>query len=156
MQDQHISKCTKRGCGAMQFTADLNAKGQCKSHRGRITSIKQVIDGVAFDSTSEANRYLELRDLNNRKVIQNLKCHTKYKLWCFDVLIGVYTDDFSYDLNGVHVVEDVKSEYTRKDTAYQLRRKLFYANYKIEITEAGKIARKSKSSSVRTSRKKSA
>lgn len=157
MQDQHISKCTKRGCGAMQFTADLNAKGQCKSHRARISSVKQVIDGIKFDSTAEANHYVELKTLQQQGIIKNLECHTAYELWCFKTLIGYYTDDFSYDdVSGKHFVVDVKSEHTRKQEGYQYRRKLFFANYGYEITEVGKNIRQSKRSGIRTPRKKSA
>ena len=47
-----------------------------------------------------------------------------------------YTADFVYTLsNGVEVVEDVKSEYTRKEKDYIIRRKLMLWRYGIKIIE---------------------
>lgn len=49
---------------------------------------------------------------------------------------AVYTADFTYiDKNGVYIVEDVKSDFTRKEKDYILRRKLMLHVYGIKILE---------------------
>ena len=48
---------------------------------------------------------------------------------------AVYTADFVFVEDGVTVVEDCKSEYTRKEKDYVLRRKLMLHVHGIRIVE---------------------
>jgi len=48
---------------------------------------------------------------------------------------AVYTADFVYEKDGELVVEDVKSDYTRKEADYVLRRKLMLEKHGIKILE---------------------
>lgn len=48
---------------------------------------------------------------------------------------AVYTADFTYIEDGEYIVEDVKSDYTRKEKDYVLRKKFLYYKYKILIRE---------------------
>ena len=48
--------------------------------------------------------------------------------------VGYYTADFAYKVNGLDVVEDVKSKPTRTE-AYRLRKKIVEASYGIKVTE---------------------
>lgn len=66
------------------------------------------------------------------------ECSKKVERVYKDVVIeqnAVYTADFVFVENGVTVVEDCKSEYTRKEKDYVLRRKLMLHVHGIRIVE---------------------
>jgi hypothetical protein len=42
---------------------------------------KTTIDGIKFDSETEAKRYLVLRDMQNKGLIEKLECHPQFKLF---------------------------------------------------------------------------
>ena len=99
-------------------------------------------DGHRFDSTKEKNRYIELKDLEAKGIIQGLKIQPEYELQeKFRDKQGkairsiTYKADFSYydKRTKQNVVEDVKSPYTAKDKVYRLKMKLFIYKYK-ELT----------------------
>lgn len=79
--------------------------------------------GIAFDSQHEADRYLVLREMQERGEITALEVHPKYTLQpAFTTDAGervraiTYTPDFEYICGGVRVVEDVKAWMTDKRT----------------------------------------
>lgn len=96
---------------------------------------KVVVDGHAFDSKKEARRYGELKILSKGGVISQLALQPKYEFIHDGYKIGTYKADFRYIENGAVVVEDVKSEITRKKTDYRLRVKMMKAFHKIDILE---------------------
>jgi hypothetical protein len=114
---------------------------------------KVVIDGMAFDSKKEANRYLELSLLEKAGAIQNLQRQVKFVLIPAQrepntvgkrggVIKGKvierevsYVADFVYKKDRRTVVEDVKSPITRKEATYILKRKLMLHVHGIRITE---------------------
>ena len=51
------------------------------------------------------------------------------------VKVCTYIADFTYEELGGVVVEDVKSEFTRKDPVYRLKNKLMKACHGIDIRE---------------------
>ena len=71
---------------------------------------KTVIDGLKFDSMSEARRYQELKLLQSAGAIKGLEVHPKiYVLPAYNECRQMnYTADFAYTENGQYVVEDVK------------------------------------------------
>ena len=96
-----------------------------------------------FDSRDEMNRYIELCDMQSKGLISHLRrqysfeliprqCkmvvkHLKTKDKMVEKFLenpAIYTCDFMYMENGVYVVEDVKSAFTKKEKDYVLRRKL--------------------------------
>ena len=104
---------------------------------------KVIYKGKEFDSRDEMMRYIELCDLQRKGVISGLRRqysfeliprqskmvvkHLKTKDKTVEKFLenpAVYTCDFMYLENGVYVVEDVKSTFTRLDKSYVLRRKL--------------------------------
>lgn len=93
-----------------------------------------------FDSKAEARRYQQLKLLVKAGEIERLEVHRVWPLWAFratgeKALIGRYVCDFAYEYpDGEVVVEDVKSRPTRT-ALYRLKRKLFEANYGVDITE---------------------
>lgn len=80
---------------------------------------KTVVDGITFDSMSEARRYQELLLLQKAGKIDGLRLQTPWPLFAccergkkelIKTLIGKYVSDFDYFDNdtGSLIVEDVK------------------------------------------------
>ena len=102
---------------------------------------KVVVDNILFDSKKEANYYTKLKILRDAGKISGLRLQEKFILQPSFKLNGktyraiTYVADFVYkDDKGMHVV-DVKSEATRKDKVYRLKKKMFAYKYHIEIEE---------------------
>lgn len=103
---------------------------------------KVIIDGIKFDSQKEGNYYLKLKMLEKAGKIRDLRLQVPFVvLETFKVDDRTYRKtkyiaDFTYydDKDKLHVV-DVKSEATRKDKTYQLKKKLMAWKYGIEIEE---------------------
>ena len=105
---------------------------------------KVIYKGIEFDSRDEMMRYIELCDLQRKGLISNLRRqysfeliprqskmvvkHLKTKDKTVEKFLenpAVYTCDFMYVENGVYVIEDCKSFFTRSNVEdYPLRRKL--------------------------------
>ena len=94
-----------------------------------------LYDGEKFDSRRELKRWLELKILERAKEITHLSRQVTYPIKIGDALICKYIADFEYMERGQLVVEDVKSEITRKDPTYRLKNKLMRAVNGIEIRE---------------------
>lgn len=104
---------------------------------------KVTYKGIEFDSCDEMNRYIELSDMQGKGLISNLRRqysfeliprqskmvvkHLKTKDKTVEKFLenpAIYTCDFMYFENGMYVLEDVKSAFTRTEKDYVLRRKL--------------------------------
>lgn len=97
---------------------------------------KTLVDGIAFDSKKESNRYMELKMLLIHGDISNLQMQQEFELKVNDDLICKYVADFTYvNHKKEFVVEDVKSEATRKIRTYSIKRKLMKALFGIIISE---------------------
>lgn len=96
---------------------------------------KTNIGGVTFDSKKEANRYLFLMDRLNKAEISALRLQVKFTIVINEIKVCDYICDFVYVENGVMVVEDVKSEATKKIRVYRLKNKLMWAVLGIKISE---------------------
>lgn len=95
---------------------------------------KKEVDGITFDSTWEADRYIELKCLERAGKVNNLKLQVKYPFETNGVLIANYIADFVYkDEKGIEIVEDAKGV---KTDVYKLKRKMMKAYYNIEIFES--------------------
>lgn len=93
---------------------------------------KVTFDGIKFDSKKEMNRYIELKLLQRAGKISDLQLQVPFVLLkAGNGERGVkYIADFVYlDADGNKVVEDVKSEATKKKEAYILKRKWFKSIY---------------------------
>lgn len=97
-------------------------------------SIRTTIDGHTFPSRAEADRYCELRMLQQAGEISNLELQPKFILQEGFEYQGkkekpiTYVSDFRYkDKTGKEIVEDVKG--LRTDV-YKIKRKLLLAKYK--------------------------
>jgi hypothetical protein len=105
---------------------------------------KTVVDGFTFDSKAEAKRYGELKALERGKQISYLIIHPKFPVVINGVEVFVWKADFQYldrtptMLRGelaTTVVEDVKSEGTRREREWKLKKRVVEAACGITITE---------------------
>lgn len=95
-----------------------------------------TIDGITFDSATEARRYQELKDLEKYGEIFELERQPRFPIEVNGHKITRYTADFRYrDKDGVVHVEDVKSPRTAQDRAYIIRRKLLFACHGVTVEE---------------------
>ena len=94
-------------------------------------NIKTKLDGYTFDSRKEANRYAELKMLELAGRISQLVIQPKFRIidsvrWNGKThRARFYIADFQYFDGEKIIVEDVKSEITKKNPVYTLKRQLF-------------------------------
>lgn len=102
--------------------------------------VKTTVDGITFDSLSEARRYEVLKQRQDDGEISQLKLQPQFDHVIDGTRVGYYRADFSYVEPGRGVViEDVKGA----DTALsRYKRKVTTALYKIPIVliEADRVA----------------
>lgn len=129
--------------------------------RSKYGGVKTELDGITFDSKREAQRYRELKLQQHAGQIRDLRWQPHYTLFALTLEgadlhnanagdislrrqpVCEYIADFEYLAASVGVeavtwslvVEDVKSPATRKKDVYRLKRKLFEAQYGVEIRE---------------------
>ncbi len=118
------------GCGQLKTDCD------CKK-RSKHGNVKTVLDGITYDGAKEANRSAELKVIAFAKQISELRIQVPFRLVVNDQHVCTYIADFVYrDLKtGKEVVEDVKSDHTRKLPVYRIKKKLMKACLGIEIVE---------------------
>ena len=97
-------------------------------------AVRTEIDGIKFASKHEANRYIELKLMEQAKAIQDLKLQVTFPLikkskYGREIK---YVADFTYYENGHLVVEDAKGYLT---DIYKLKKRLLAELYGIEIKE---------------------
>lgn len=90
-----------------------------------------------WHSQKEYLRYLELTELQRVGRIRDLEKQVRFLLIDKDEKerATYYIADFTYYEGDRFIVEDVKSEYTRKLPLYKMKRKLMKTRYSIEIRE---------------------
>jgi hypothetical protein len=98
-------------------------------------NIKTTIDGIVFDSQKEAKRYVELRYLLKAGHIKYLERQVEFQLNVNGEKVASYYADFVYEKDGVMIVEDVKSRFTKGIATYRLKKKLMKSVHGIEIQE---------------------
>lgn len=90
---------------------------------------------VIFDSKKEAKRYDELYALLKARKIKELVLQPEYRLMDMQKHDGVtyrgvkYVADFKYIRDDIQIVEDVKSDFTRKKDVYRVKIKWFLSLY---------------------------
>ena len=96
-------------------------------------AVKQLIEGILFDSQREASRYCELKMLERAGKIHNLELQPVYEILVNGKHIANYIADFRYtNETGQTVIEDAKG--TRLPM-YRLKKKLVEAIYNVHIIE---------------------
>jgi hypothetical protein len=108
-----------------------------KEKRSKYGNHKHEVDGILFDSKKEATRYGQLRLKMKAGEIGQLELQKVYELKVEGERVCKYKADFVYMImaTGETVVEDVKSEATRKLPVYRLKKKLMKQLLNIEIVE---------------------
>jgi hypothetical protein len=110
-----------------------------KPKKSKFNNKKTIVDGLKFDSLKESKRYTELKFLKDNKRIADLKMQVKFPIVVNGFKICTYIADFCYQdlttFSQPKIVEDVKSEFTRKQPVYRLKKKLMIAVHNIEIKE---------------------
>tara|TARA_R100001460_G_scaffold41330_6_gene76933 strand:+ start:1861 stop:2196 length:336 start_codon:yes stop_codon:yes gene_type:complete len=91
----------------------------------KFNAVKTKIDNITFDSKKEANRYLELQQMQKIGVINQLECQPRIPLIVNGKQIGHYIGDFKYldKTTNTYILEDVKSKATRTPV-YKLKKKI--------------------------------
>ena len=104
--------------------------------RSKYGNKKTVVGNIVFDSKKESERFLELNMLEKAGVIKNLERQKRFEVVpkTEGERAVYYVADFTYQdvASGKLICEDVKSEITKKNPAYIIKRKLFkylYKNY---------------------------
>lgn len=93
-----------------------------------------MVENEHYPRRKDAEGYCREHGLQFASITKSHRTEPVYK----EVVIeqnAVYTADFVYVEDGVTVVEDCKSEYTRKEKDYILRRKLMLHVHGIRIVE---------------------
>ena len=112
--------------------------------RNKFNAQKVEMDGMTFDSKKEHKRYIELKAMQQRGEIFGLEHHTKFELAPKTKLEGEkmakpalrYFADFTYYIiTGEYIVEDVKSEATRKKDSYRNKKHLMKTVLNIDVRE---------------------
>lgn len=100
-----------------------------KPKRAKFGNRKVVIDGHTFDSEKEGRRYGALKLMERAGKIRFLRLQERFPLIVGDTTVAHYLADFVYvrNVDDVQVIEDVKSEITRKDSTYRLKFKIMAA-----------------------------
>lgn len=96
---------------------------------------RTTVGGITFDSKKEAKRWNDLLLLQRAGEITHLRRQEEFALRVNGILICKYRCDFAYTEGGKVVVEDVKSDITRKLPVYQMKKKLMKAIMGVEILE---------------------
>jgi hypothetical protein len=118
----------------LQKKKPAKTNGRGKINRYNNVAVRTEVDGIVFDSASEAKRYNELKLLVRAKEITDLKLQVPFPIIVNGILICTYVADFTYtDLKKDRfTVEDRKG--VRTDI-YKLKRKMVKAVYGIDILE---------------------
>ena len=112
--------------------------------RNKFNAQKVELDGMTFDSKKEHKRYIELKAMQQRGELFGLEHHTKFELAPKMKLKGEkrakpalrYFADFTYYIiSGEYIVEDVKSEATRKKDSYRNKKHLMKTVLNIDVRE---------------------
>jgi hypothetical protein len=97
---------------------------------------KTVVGGLLFDSKKEASYYTQLMWRKKAGEIKEIMLQEKFKVEIEGKHICYYLADFVIVYpDGRKEVIDVKSEITKKNPVYRLKKKLVEALYKIKIIE---------------------
>lgn len=123
-------------------------KAETPKKENKYKNVVTTVDDIKFYSKKESQRYLVLKRMQSIGEISGLVCQKSFKLHCDTLIINgepvkigrpimrEYIADFVYkDKNGKEVVEDVKSDMTRKLQTYKLKKKLMLLVYGISIFE---------------------
>ena len=102
----------------------------------KFRNIKTIVDGIKFDSKKEALRYGQLKLLKHGGIISAFEIQVRFPIMFEGKKICTYIADFiTYDMKGNRTIEDCKSDFTRKNPVYRLKKKMMNIINGLEIIE---------------------
>lgn len=124
-------------------TARIISTYDPKRNGNKYGNKKTEIDGILFDSKKEASRWIDLKFLLQAGEIRNLQRQVRFEILPADPPRYkrplVYVADFVYEERAAgswrRVVEDVKSEATKENKVYKMKKRLLWQQEGIEIRE---------------------
>jgi len=140
-EEEFAALLTKRMTAAASFIpGQTKSKAVRESRRNKYGAEKTEVDGMVFDSKSEAKRYLQLKAMQCAGEISELKTQVRIGLLPAQQVGGRkerpvdYLADFQYVRQGVLITEDVKSGPT-KTKEFILKRKMAMFFHGIVVVE---------------------
>jgi hypothetical protein len=105
------------------------------------------LEGKRFDSKWELKRYQELLEQQAAGLIADLRHHVSFALHAMTptgdrVRIASYEADLVYRRGEELVIEDAKSEVTRRKEGYRLKAAWFEAEYDLKVLDVVRVRRK--------------
>lgn len=107
---------------------------ESKPKRNKYANTETEVDGIRFDSTKEANRYVKLKMMVKAGLIGMLQLQVDFELNPGGTHSLKYIADFVYidQRTGDSIVEDAKGFRTKE---YRKKKRLMKKIYQIEIKE---------------------
>lgn len=113
-------------------TGELSAKPtEGEKPRPKYGNRKTRLDGITFDSKHESEVYADLKLRRRAGDIAAMAMQVRFRL---GERIEYVADFVVIDAAGAHVI-DAKSEATRRDKVYRIKKKLMWEKWGIEIEE---------------------
>lgn len=131
-EEQYQALLAKRQKPVRQLEAQLERAPKRPKYGNRKVA---DADGNVHDSGKEYRRWCVLQLRERAGEIQGLRRHAVFDLVVNGVLVCKYIADAAYTEDGQQVAEDTKSEITRKNRAYRIKRKLMQAIHGIHVRE---------------------
>lgn len=93
-----------------------------------------IVNNLVFNLKAEAKAYCKKNKIPEESIVLSSK---KVPVYVNKKILegAVYTADFTYVENGFPIVEDCKSEFTKKEKDYVLRKKWLYQRHGVLIRE---------------------
>jgi hypothetical protein len=124
------------------LSAQAGAATPARKAKAKYRNTKVVVDGQTFDSAGEQRRHAELCMLERAGAITELKLGVYFVLAARCKLDGRtkpalrYKADFTYMESGALVVEDFKSDITRVQPVYRIKKHLMMTVHGLAIRES--------------------
>lgn len=129
--EDSIEKQNKNDSGEAQELTEAYENECTHQKKSKYKNIPCEADGIRFDSKKERRRFLELKGMYEAGLITDLKLQHHFTIKeAFKDASGnavrrvEYIADFTYFKDGVFVIEDVKSNATRQNAVYSLKKRL--------------------------------
>lgn len=135
MEDLHNAQ--QRGRGMFTLNNLTNVAPLTPQPKGPKYGNRKVTDaaGNVHDSTKEFRRWCDLQLREKGGEIARLRRQVPFACVVNGILVCQYTADFVYSEGAAEIVEDVKSEATRKLPLYRMKVKLMAALHGIQVRE---------------------
>lgn len=123
---------------SLAYSGSEPSKGPSGS---KYRSKKTTVGDLVFDSAKEAKRWGELQLLVKAGEIRDLQRQVRFPLIVNGVKVASLVADFAYYFqtplgeHDAYVVEDTKSDFTRKLPMWRLKSKMFAAQYGFPVRE---------------------